>query len=73
MIKFLEYIFIIFLGLSILTALLLVFSQIFGLVIQSGDVMIDMNDLLLTPAIIFSAIFAGAAFILGYTPKYKKD
>lgn len=73
MTRLLEIIFIIFLFLSILTALILVVSQLIGLVIQNGEFMIQMNDLLLTPAIVFAAVFAAAAFILGYLPKYKKN
>jgi len=73
MVKLLEIIFVLFLALSLLTALVLVFTQILGLIIGNGELMVQMNDLLLTPAIICAAIFSGAAFILGYTKKYQKN
>lgn len=73
MIKLLESIFVIFLSLSLLTALILVFSQLMGLLIGNGELMLQMNDMLLTPAIVSAAIFSGAAFILGYTNKYKDN
>lgn len=73
MIKILESIFVIFLGLSILTALILVFSQLVSLIIGNGSMMVQMNDMLLTPAIVSAAIFSGAAFLLGYTNKYKSN
>lgn len=71
MIKLLESIFVIFLSLSLLTALILVFSQLVGLIIGNGELMVQMNDILLTPSIVSAAIFSGAAFILGYTKKYR--
>ena len=73
MVKFLEVIFVTFLGLSLITALVLVFTQMLGLIFGNGELMVQMNDLLLTPAIIFAAIFSGAAFVLGYTKKYKNN
>lgn len=73
MIKLLESIFVIFLSLSLLTALILVFSQLMGLLIGNGELMLQMNDMLLTPAIVSAAIFSGVAFILGYTNKYKDN
>lgn len=73
MVKFLEIIFVTFLGLSLITALVLVFTQLLGLIFGNGELMVQMNDLLLTPAIIFAAIFSGAAFVLGYTKKYQNN
>lgn len=71
--KFLEKIFVIFLFLSILTALIMVFLQMLGLIIGNGEFIIKVNDILLTPSIILASIFAGIAFILGYFPKYKDN
>ncbi|MBU0439319.1 hypothetical protein [Staphylococcus succinus] len=69
--RFLEKVFVIFLFLSILTALIMVLLQILGLVIGNGEFIIKVNETLLTPAIILAAIFSGIAFVLGYFPKYK--
>lgn len=71
--KLLEYTFIVCLILSIITAAILVITQLIGLVIANGDLMVQVNNLLLTPAIILAAVFSGVAFILGYFPKYKKS
>ncbi|GAA0349002.1 MULTISPECIES: hypothetical protein [Oceanobacillus] len=69
--KFLEKAFIVSLILSILTALIMVLTQLFGLIIGNGELMINVSDLLLRTAIILAAVFSGIAFILGYFPKYK--
>ena len=69
--KLLEKIFAIFLLLSIITALIMVIAQLLGLIILNGELIIKVNDILLTPAIILDSIFSGVAFILGYFPKYK--
>lgn len=71
--KFLEFTFTFCLLLSIIIALILVLAQMVGLIIGNGDLMIQVNDVLLTPAIILAAIFSGIAFILGYFPKYKQN
>nr|WP_263314212.1 hypothetical protein [Mammaliicoccus sp. Marseille-Q6498] len=69
--KFLEKAFVIFLFLSILTALIMVLAQMVGLIIGNGSFIINVSDTLLTPSIVFAAIFGGIAFILNYFPKYK--
>ncbi|WP_080872916.1 hypothetical protein [Oceanobacillus timonensis] len=70
--KLLEKAFTVSLILSILTALIMVLIQLFGIVIGNGELIIKASDILLRTAIILAAVFSGIAFILGYFPKYKE-
>ncbi len=71
--RFLERAFIVCLMLSVATAFILVLTQLLGLVMGDGNIMIRANEILLTPAIVLAALFSAFAFILGYFPKYKQQ
>ncbi|MFC4713554.1 hypothetical protein [Planococcus dechangensis] len=67
----LERLFTICLLLSILMGLIMVGSQLIGLLIGNGELAVQSSELLKQPTIILAAIFSGFAFILGYFPDYK--
>lgn len=70
--KILEKAFTVCLVISIGIVFILVISQMVALIFGNGTFMIEANDVLLTPGIVFAAIFSGIAFVLGYFPQYKE-
>lgn len=70
--KVLENLFAITLLTSLILGLLMIVLQVIGLITGNGQLMIQSNEWLKQPVIILIAIFAGAAFILGYFPKYRE-
>lgn len=68
----LERLFAICLLLSILLGLIMVVSQLIGLLFGNGEMVVQSTELLKQPTIILAAIFSGFAFILGYFPDYKE-
>lgn len=67
----LERLFTICLLLSILMGLIMVGSQLIGLLVGNGELVVQSSELLKQPTIILAAIFSGFAFILGYFPDYR--
>lgn len=68
----LERLFTICLLLSILLGLIMVGSQLAGLLFGNGEWVVKSSELLKQPTIILAAIFSGFAFLLGYFPDYKE-
>ncbi|MFB5660413.1 hypothetical protein [Alteribacillus sp. HJP-4] len=68
----LERLFTICLLLSLLLALSMVLSQLTGIIIGNGEVVVQSSEILTQPTIILAAIFSGLAFILGFFPKYQE-
>ncbi|WP_252312203.1 hypothetical protein [Sinobaca sp. H24] len=70
--KLLERLFTICLILSLLLAFIMVVTQIIGLLIGNGNLMIQSSEMLTQPTIVLAALFSGIAFILGYFPSYQE-
>ncbi len=70
--KTLKYLFTITLFISLVLALVMIALQVIGLITGNGQLMIQANEWLKQPVIIFIAIFSGVAFIFGYFPNYRE-